>query len=175
MMQRMGEAMSRPFDLLLGRKTYEIFAAHWPYVSDDPVADKLNSVTKYVASKTLDRLEWQNSSLLEGDVAEQVARLKEQDGPEIQVHGSANLIQTLLQHDLVDELRLWTFPVVLGTGKRLFADGTIPAGLKLVDCTPSTTGVVVATYERTGKPEYGSFALDEPTAERERRKRLAED
>jgi dihydrofolate reductase len=176
MFQRMGEAMSTPFDLLLGRKTYEIFAAHWPYVTDDPFADKLNSATKYVASRTLDKLEWQNSTLLDGGVADQIARLKEQEGPEIQVHGSSKLIQTLLQHDLVDEYRLWIFPVVLATGKRLFADGAIPAGLKLVDSATSTTGVLITTYEPAGKPEYGSFALEEPTAaELERQQRLAGD
>ena len=170
--QVMGEAFGRPFDLLLGRKTYEIFAAHWPHATD-PGADVLNSATKYVASRTLAAVEWQNSNLLEGDVAEAIARLKESDGPEIQVHGSANLIQTLLEHDLVDEYRLWIFPVVLGTGKRLFADGAIPSGLKLVDSKTSTTGVLIATYERGGDIEYGSFALEEPTeAERERRERL---
>jgi dihydrofolate reductase len=175
MFQRMGEAMSKPFDLLLGRKTYEIFAAHWPYVTDDPFADKLNSATKYVASRSLDKAEWSNSTLIEGDVAEQVAKLKEDDGPEIQVHGSWNLIQTLLKHDLPDEFRLWFFPLVLGSGKRIFEHGTVPAGLKLVDSTTSTTGVLTATYERAGKLDYGSFALDEPTdAEVERRQRLAD-
>jgi dihydrofolate reductase len=171
--QAMDQAMSRPFDLLLGRKTYEIFAAHWPYVTDDPAADALNSATKYVASRMLDAVEWQNSKLLEGDVAEAVARLKEEDGPEIQVHGSGNLIQTLLEHDLVDEYRLMIFPVVLGTGKRLFADGAIPRGLKLVDSKTSTTGVLIATYEGGGEVEYGSFALEEPTeVELQRRQRL---
>ena len=170
----MGEAMSRPFDLLLGRRTYEIFAAHWPY-STEPGADVLNSATKYVASRTLDAVEWQNSNLLEGDVAEAVARLKNEDGPEIQVHGSGNLIQTLLEHDLVDEYRLWTFPVVLGTGKRLFGDGAVPRALRLVDAKTSATGVVMATYERGGELEYGSFALEEPTeAEVERRRRIVE-
>jgi dihydrofolate reductase len=169
----MGEAFTRPFDLLLGRKTYEIFAAHWPHARDEPGAEQLNSATKYVASRTLEAVEWENSILLEGDAADAVAQLKEQDGPEIQVHGSSNLIQTLLEHDLVDEYRLWTFPVVLGTGKRLFADGAIPRGLKLVDSKVSTTGVVIATYERGGEVEYGSFALEEPTeAEIERRQRL---
>lgn len=169
----MGEAMGRPFDLLLGRKTYEIFAAHWPHATDEPAADVLNRATKYVASTTLDAVEWQNSMLLEGDVAEAVTRLKEDEGPEIQIHGSGNLIQTLLEHDLVDEYRLWIFPVVLGTGKRLFADGAIPRGLKLVDSKTSTTGVVIATYERGGEVEYGSFALEEPTeAELQRRQRL---
>jgi dihydrofolate reductase len=171
--QAMGEAMSRPFDLLLGRRTYEIFAAHWPHATDQPGADVLNNAKKYVASTTLDAVEWQNSILLEGDVAEAIARVKEEEGPEIQVHGSGNLIQTLLEHDLVDELRLWIFPVVLGTGKRLFANGAIPRGLKLVDSKTSTTGVLIATYERGGEVETGSFALEEPTeAELERRRRL---
>ena len=156
--QAMGEAMSRPFDLLLGRKTYEIFAAHWPH-SDEPGADVLNSARKYVASRTLDSVEWQNSLLLEGDAAEAVARLKGEDGPEIQVHGSGNLIQTLLERDLVDEFRLMTYPLVLGTGKRLFGDGAIPRGLRLLDCKTSTTGVLIASYERAGDVEYGSFAL----------------
>jgi dihydrofolate reductase len=171
--QAMGEAMTPPFDLLLGRKTYEIFAAHWPHATDEPGAEVLNSATKYVASRTLDAVDWQNSILLEGEVAEAVARLKEEEGPEIQVHGSGRLIQTLLEHDLVDEYRLWIFPVVLGTGKRLFADGAIPRGLKLVDSKTSTTGVLVATYERGGEVEYGSFALEEPTeAELQQRQRL---
>jgi dihydrofolate reductase len=169
----MDEAMAKPSDLLLGRKTYEIFAAHWPHVADDPTADKLNSATKYVASTTLDRVEWQNSRLLEGEVPDAVRRLKEQSGPEIQVHGSWNLIQTLLEHDLVDEFRLWIFPVVLGTGKRVFGDGAIPRGLRLVDSKTSTTGVLITTYERVGDVEYGSFALAEPTdAEVERRQQL---
>lgn len=173
--QQMAEAMSRPFDLLLGRKTYEIFAAHWPHVTDDPMAETLNSATKYVASRTLDEVEWSRSTLIKDDVAEHVARLKNEEGPEIQVHGSWNLIQTLLKHDLVDEYRLWILPLVLGSGKRIFEDGTIAAGLKLVDSRTSSTGVLIARYERAGKPEYGSFALDEPTdAEVERRRRLAD-
>jgi dihydrofolate reductase len=172
--QRMGEFMGKPFDLLLGRKTYEIFAAYWPYVTDNPAADALNSARKFVASRTLDTVDWSNSTLIEGDVAEAVAKLKEQSGPEIQVHGSGNLIQTLLEHDLVDEFGLWIFPVVLGSGKRLFADGAVPAGLKLVDSQTSTTGVLIASYERAGEVEYGSFAMEEPTeAEVERREHLA--
>ncbi|MGH3019229.1 MAG: dihydrofolate reductase family protein [Gaiellaceae bacterium] len=171
----MGEFMGKPFDLLLGRRTYEIFAAHWPYV-DEPGAAELNRATKYVASRTRDSVEWENSVLLEGDVAEEVARLKREDGPELQVHGSSGLIQTLLEHDLIDELRLWIFPLVLGTGKRIFGDGTIPAGLKLVDSATSSTGVLMTAYERSGAIEYGSFALAEPTdAERERRRKLAEE
>lgn len=160
--QHMDEALSGPFDLLLGRKTYEIFAAHWPNVTDDPAGNALNRATKYVASTTLDKVEWQNSVLIDGDVAEFVTQLKGEDGPEIQVHGSSHLIQTLMRHDLVDEYRLWLFPVLLGSGKRLFSDGTIPAGLKLVDSKMSTTGVVIGTYERAGDIEYGSFALEAP-------------
>jgi dihydrofolate reductase len=148
--------------LLLGRKTYEIFAAHWPRVSgeDDPIAAKLNSVPKYVVSRTLDTVEWNNSTLLQGDIAEEVGKLKDQPGTEIQVTGSGQLIQTLMKHDLVDEYRLWIFPVLLGSGKRLFADGTIPAGLKLADTKISTTGVAIHSYERAGEIAYGSFALE---------------
>jgi dihydrofolate reductase len=172
MQERMGEAMSGPFDLVLGRKTYEIFAAHWPY-SDDPGAERLNSATKHVASTTLATVEWSNSSLIEGDVATAIPRIKAEDGPELQVHGSSHLIQTLLAHELVDEFRLWIFPVVVGPGKRLFGDRTLPAGLRLVDATTSTTGVVLATYQPAGEIQIGSFALDEPTqAEIERRKSL---
>jgi dihydrofolate reductase len=160
--ERMGEVMGGPFDLLLGRRTYEIFAAHWPH-SDEPGAEELNSARKYVASRTLDSVEWNNSTLLEGDVAEAVAKLKQEDGPEIQVYGSGDLLQTLLEHDLVDEFRIMIFPVVLGTGKRLFAEGAVPAGLTLAESAMSTTGVFMATYKREGDIRYGSFALDEPT------------
>jgi dihydrofolate reductase len=148
--------------LLLGRKTYEIFAAHWPRVTDDdPIASKLNSVRKYVASTTLDRVEWNNSTLIDGDVAEEVTKLKDQPGGEIQVLGSCQLIQTLMRHDLVDEYRLWIFPVLLGSGKRLFGDGTMPGGLRLIDTKTSSTGVVIHRYERAGEIEYGSFALEQ--------------
>jgi dihydrofolate reductase len=148
--------------LLLGRKTYEIFAAHWPHIGgEDPIAAKLNSVPKYVASRTLRELAWNNSTLIQGDVAEAVAGLKEQPGGEIQVTGSGELVQTLLAHDLVDEYRLWVFPLVVGEGKRLFARGTIPAALRLVDTTVSTTGVAVHSYQRAGELRYGSFALEQ--------------
>ena len=157
----MMESMGKADALLLGRKTYEIFAGHWPKVGDDdPMAAKLNSVQKYVASRSLDSVDWQNTTLIKGDVAEEVPKLKDEK-VEIQVSGSQNLIQTLLEHDLVDEYRLWFFPVALGTGKRLFADGTIPTNLKLVDSKTSSTGVAMNTYEAAGKPEYGSFALEE--------------
>jgi dihydrofolate reductase len=148
--------------LLLGRRTYEIFAAHWPRVPDpsDPIAAKLNSVRKYVVSRTLSKAEWSNSVLISGDAAARVARLKEEAGAEIGVSGSANLIQTLLKHDLVDEFRLWVFPVVVGSGKRLFGDGAVPGALRLVDTKVSTTGVAIHHYERAGKLEYGSFEVD---------------
>ncbi len=174
--QVMGEYMAKPFELLLGRKTYEIFAAHWPYIKDDPAADKLNSVRKYVISRTLDEASWNNSTLVTGDVAQAIRNLKEQKGPEIQVLGSGNLIQTLLKHDLIDEFRLWIFPVTIGKGKRLFGEGTQPASFKLIDSKTSTTGVIIATYEPAGELKTGSFALDNPTeAETERRKRLADE
>jgi dihydrofolate reductase len=166
-------AEADPYELLLGRGTYEIFAAHWPY-DEGPIADRLNGIRKHVASTTLERVEWNNSTLITGDVAEYVATLKSQDGPEIQVHGSPGLIQTLLEHELIDEFRIWIFPLVIGTGKRFFGDGTIPAGLKLVDSKPSKTGVTINTYERAGEINLGSFEFDEPTAaEIERRQRLA--
>ena len=156
----MGAAMSVPFDLVLGRRTYDIFAAHWPHASDADGAKPLNDATKYVASRSRPTLEWRNSVLIEGDVAEGVAALKQQDGPELQVHGSGNLVQTLLRHDLVDQYRLWIFPLVLGSGKRLFSEGTIPSGLRLVDSRVSTTGVFIGTYEPAGEVVTGSFALD---------------
>jgi dihydrofolate reductase len=170
--QVMGEFMGKSFDLVLGRKTYEIFAAHWPH-TDEPGAAELNRATKYVASRTLQTLEWENSTLLEGDIGEAVARLKEEDGPELQVHGSSDLIQTLLRHGLIDEFRVWIFPVVLGAGKRLFGEGAPPAALKLVDSEVSSTGVVMASYEPSGELKTGSFALEEPTeAELRRREAL---
>jgi len=156
----MGEAMSTGFDLVLGRKTYDIFAAHWPHASEKDGAKPLNDATKYVASRSRPELEWSNSVLIEGDVAQGVAALKQEDGPELQVHGSGDLIQTLLRHDLVDEYRLLIFPLVIGSGKRLFSEGTVPAGLKLLDSTVSTTGVVIGTYEPAGEIVAGSFALE---------------
>jgi len=158
----MGELMSKPFDLVLGRKTYEIFAAFWPY-SDDPGAEPLNKATKHVASTTLTELEWENSKLIEGEAPEGVRALKQEDGPELQVHGSANLIQTLLEHGLIDEFRLWIFPLVLGKGKRLFEGGTLPAGLELASAQVSSSGVIMATYRSGAEIKGGSFVPDEPS------------
>ena len=147
-------AESDPYELLLGRGTYEIFAAHWPY-DEGPIADQLNGTRKHVASRTLAKVEWNNSTLISGDVAEYVAELKRQDGPEIQVHGSPGLIQTLLEHDLIDEYRLWIFPVVVGAGKRFFGEGVIPGALRLIESRVSSTGVTINTYQRAGDIEVG--------------------
>ena len=170
MLSRMAEL--DPYELLLGRGTYEIFAAHWPY-DEGPIADHLNGTRKHVASTTLGEPEWNNTTVIAGDVADYVAELKRGDGPELQVHGSPGLIQTLLEHDLIDEYRIWIFPIVIGTGKRLFGDGAIPMALRLVDSTTTATGVTVNTYVRAGAVEPGSFEFDEPTdAELARRARL---
>jgi dihydrofolate reductase len=153
----MGEATSRPFAMVLGRRTYDIMAAYWPHASEEEGAKVFNDAPKYVASRGRPTLEWSNSVLMEGDAADGLAALKQEDGPELQVHGSANLIQTVLRHRLADQFRLWVFPVVVGPGKRLFGDGTIPAGLRLVDSKVSSTGVVMATYEPAGELVTGSF------------------
>jgi dihydrofolate reductase len=152
----MGESMAPPFDLVLGRKTYEIFAAHWPH-TDDPGAEELNSATKHVASTTLTELEWENSRLIKGNVADDIRALKQEEGPELQVHGSANLIQTLLEHRLIDEFRLKIAPLVLGTGKRLFGDGTAPAGFEVVNSRVLASGVYAVTYRSGTEIVYGTF------------------
>ncbi len=165
----MDAAVGRLDALLLGRRTYEIFAAHWPNVSGDPLADAFNRVPKHVASTTLETASWSNSTVLGEDVPGEVRRLKGERDGEIQVHGSWGLIRTLLAHDLVDVFRLMTFPVVVGAGKRLFGDGTVPAGFELTEHAVTSTGVVVATYEKAGGIAYGSFALEEPAGETRRR------
>jgi dihydrofolate reductase len=162
-----------PFDIVLGRKTYEIFAAHWPY-AEGPMADTLNAARKYVASNTLQSADWRNSVVLSGDVPAQLRELKEQDGPELRVLGSANLIQTLNAHGLVDEYGLWIQPVIVGKGKRIFGDDLEAASLDLVETKTSTTGVLLNRYRKAGPVETGSFAFEEPTeAEVERRERMA--
>jgi dihydrofolate reductase len=146
--------------LLLGRKTYEIFAGYWPTApADNPIAVKLNAVPKYVASRTLDRVEWNNSTLLDGEIADEVTRIK--DGyDETHIIGSGDLVQTLLREDLVDRFNLWVYPVLLGSGKRLFADGTIPTALRLVDSAAFGAGAVLLVYQRAGKPTYGTIGSD---------------
>jgi dihydrofolate reductase len=159
--QVMGEATSRPFAMVLGRRTFDIMAAYWPHAPEEEGGKVFNEATKYVATRGRPNLAaWSNSVLIEGDAAEGLTALKAEDGPELQVHGSVNLIQTLLRHNLVDQFRLWVFPLVIGTGKRLFAEGTIPSGLTLVDHKVSTTGVVIGTYEPAGEIATGSFAPD---------------
>ncbi len=159
--EQMGEIVNDQFDaadaLLLGRKTYEIFASYWPYFepADDPLATKLNSMPKYVASRTLDAVEWRNSTLLAGDVAGAVEDLKNQRGDVVMTQGSTDLIQTLLSQDLVDEFQLWISPLVLGEGKRLFGNGTIPAALELTNVETSRTGVQILRYKRAGEIENG--------------------
>ncbi len=148
--------MAKPFDLLIGRKTYEIFAAYWP-ISKEPGADKINAAKKYVVSTSLGKLSWNNSSLISSDVVDKIKKLKNQDGPEIQVHGSSNLIQTLLKNDLINEFRLKIFPVTIGSGKRLFGEGTLPASFRLIESQTSTIGIIVVTYVRDGEIKTGSF------------------
>lgn len=150
----MGEQMKQPFNLLLGRKTFEIFASYWP--QHESVWPGINESVKYVVSNTLSEHSWENSVFLKGDVVEEIKKLKNQDGPNLYVHGSGNLIQTLLKNDLVDELWLKTFPITLGSGKRLFAEGTIPAAFKLTSHQVSPSGVIFANYERGGEIVTGT-------------------
>ncbi|MEO5760241.1 MAG: dihydrofolate reductase family protein [Mesorhizobium sp.] len=169
----MGEAFSKPFDLLLGRKTYDIFAAHWPYQENDPIAESFNTVTKYVATHRPDSLSWQNTQPLGDDVVATLRKLKQEDGPDLLIQGSSELIQTLLANDLIDEISLLIFPLVLGKGKRMFGNGTMPSALKLTRSQTSSTGVIMATYERGGEIKVGSFAPETlSAAEIERRKNL---
>ena len=151
----MAEQMGKPFDLLLGRKTFEIFASYWPYHEDEG-AD-INKATKLVASNTLTKHEWNKSVFLKGNVVDEIKKLKERAGPDLQVHGSGNLIQTLLKHDLVDEFWLKIFPITLGMGKRLFAEGTVPRAFTLFESKTSPRGVIVVSYVRAGKVKTGSF------------------
>jgi dihydrofolate reductase len=151
--QTMAEQMSKPFDLLLGRKTFEIFASYWPNHAEE--GPEINRATKYVVSNTMKSHEWQKSVFLSGNVVDAIKKLKAEDGLDLQVHGSANLIQTLLKHDLVDELWLKIFPVTLGTGKRLFAEGTIPKAFKVTESKLTPSGVIIANYQRAGEVVTG--------------------
>jgi dihydrofolate reductase len=161
----MTEWTKRAGAFLLGRKTYEIFAASWPKSTDptDEIATALNTRPKFVASRTLDETTWNNAHVIKGDVAEEVAKLKAQDGGEIQVHGSGNLLQTLLARDLVDTLRIWQFPVVIGNGKRLFGNGTIPLAFRLVETRQTAPGAVLHVYERVGGLRYGEVEVGQDT------------
>ncbi|PBB25086.1 MULTISPECIES: dihydrofolate reductase family protein [unclassified Mesorhizobium] len=166
----MDELFSKPFALLLGRRTYDIFAAYWPY-QKDPIADAFNPATKYVATHRPDTLTWQNTQWLGEDIVAALRRLKQEDGPDLLIQGSADLIQTLLANGLIDEIRLMIFPLLLGKGKRLFGEDAMPAAFKLVKSQTSSTGVIIASYERAGEIEVGSFVTGEPSdAELERRR-----
>jgi dihydrofolate reductase len=153
--QVMSEQMDRPFDLLLGRKTFEIFASYWPQHQEE--GPGINQATKFVASNTLTIHEWSKSVFLKGDVASEIKKIKQLDGPDLQVHGSSNLIQTLLEYDLIDEFWLKIFPVTLGAGKRLFDKGTMPAAFALVESKASPSGVIIANFKRAGDVKTGSF------------------
>jgi dihydrofolate reductase len=154
--QEMAKQMGHKFDLLLGRRTYEIFASHWPHVQG-PIGDPINNATKYVATNRPLAKDW-NTVRLEGDLVEAIRKLKTGSGPDLQVHGSGTLIQTLLRNDLVDELWLKIFPVTIGSGRRLFAEGTAHAGFALVESSASPSGVIIAKYKRAGEVKSGSFA-----------------
>ena len=156
--REMAIQMSRPFDLLLGRKTYDIFASYWPNANpDDLGAAALNGATKYVVSKTLVNPSWKNTIVINGDAVREIEKIRKMNGPDLQVHGSSNLIQTLLKNDMVDEFWLKIFPVTLGSGKRLFGEGTLPAAFTLQKCESSPNGVIVASYIRDGAIKTGSF------------------
>lgn len=162
-----GEAFARPFDLLLGRKTYDIFAAHWPRITDPkaedyPIAETFNRVRKYVLTHRPDALPWSHSEALKGDPAAAIRNLKREDGPDLLTQGSSELLHLLFAHDLVDELHLLTFPILLGKGKRVFDGKGAPAGLRLASSRTSPNGVVIGTYARHGEVKTGSFALPEP-------------
>lgn len=157
----MTEVFDRADAFLLGRRTYDIFAASWPKVTDpnDPIASRLNTLPKYVASTTLGSADWHNTTIIKGDVVAEVARLKEAPGRELQVHGSGMLARTLIENDLLDEFRLLVFPVLVGAGRRLFADAGVATGLRLVDSRTTGSGTAIHVYRSTGRPEFGEFEL----------------
>ena len=173
--QAIGDLMSQPFDLLLGRRTYEIFAAYWPYEQNNPVGSLFNSIHKYAVSGKPMELGWEKSTLITGDVVAGLRELKQQEGPNLLVHGSSRLVQTLLANGLVDSLHVWIFPLTIGKGKRLFEEGTPPASWKLVEVKTATKGAIIASYEPAGDIQLGSFIEGDPSeAELARRKRVAE-
>jgi dihydrofolate reductase len=172
--QQMDGLMGGDFDLLLGRNTYDIFAAYWPFQSGDPIGEKFDAVTKYVVTSSTEPLGWANSVAINGDAAAGIAKVKASEGPDLLIQGSTKLYPALLEAGLIDRLFLMTFPVVLGGGKRLFADGVKPGAMRLVESTASTTGVIIATYEPAGPVPIGSFVTGEPSAlEIARREKMA--
>ena len=148
--QAIGETIAGKFDMLLGRRTYEIFAAYWPNQGDNPIAKAFNKATKYVVTHCLDQLDWQKSQHIGGDVVDEVRRLKASDGPALHIWGSSELLQTLIAPEVVDEYRIWVFPLVLGEGKRLFENGVPPRGLTLVATASTPMGVLLNTYRPAG-------------------------
>ena len=172
--QAIREIIAGEFDMLLGRRTYEIFAAFWPNHGDNPIGKAFNKATKYVVTRSLGQLDWENSQLIGGDVVGELRRLKASDGPALHVWGSSELLQTLIAAELVDEYRLWVFPLVLGEGKRLFENGVPPRGLTLVETRGTPSGVLVNTYHPAGPLPRGSAQAETPSeAELVRRKKLA--
>src|SRR5688500_8936085 len=170
----LNEIMSSEFDLLLGRRTYEIFAAYWPYAGDNPIAKAFNKATKFVVTRSLDRFDWVNSQPIGGDAVDGIRRLKKSDGPELHIWGSSELLQTLIAAELVDEFRVWVFPLVLGKGKRLFENGVPPRGLTLMESRSAPNGVLFNTYRPAGPLPGGYLAPEKPSAaELARRKKLA--
>ncbi|QJB32270.1 dihydrofolate reductase [Chitinophaga oryzae] len=176
MNQKIIAVMDQPFDLLLGRRTYDIFAAHWPHYNDG-IGKKFNQAEKFVVSHNAIPLPWQHATLITGDVVEALQALKNTDGPNLLVYGSSQLMQTLLAHRLADIVHMWLFPVTIGSGKRQFADGTLPGSWKLTDATPTSTGVIMTTYEPAGALQTRAIESKPPSAaELERRQKvLAED
>lgn len=171
-----GDFVSQPFDLLLGRRTYDIFSAYWPYEKEGPIAKNFNRTAKYVVSHHNIDLTWNNSNLVTGDVVGELRKLKKQDGKDLWVYGSADLIQTLLKNELIDRMYLWIHPVTLGTGRKLFKDGILAKAWKLVDSKASSTGVILAKYEPAGEIIPGSFVQQEPSKEElKRREKLAKE
>ena len=172
--EALGEIMSGEFDLLLGRRTYEIFAAYWPHAGDNPIAKAFNRAAKFVVTRSLDRLDWANSQPIGGDAVDGIRRLKASDGPELHIWGSSELLQTLIAADLVDEFRVWVYPLVLGRGRRLFEKGVPPRGLTLVESRRGSTGVLLNTYRPAGPLPRPSLDPGNPSAaELARRTKLA--
>ena len=157
LIQAVGETIAGEFDMLLGRRTYEIFAAYWPHQRDNPIAKAFNKATKYVVTRSLDHLDWETSLHIGGDVVDEVRRLKASDGPALHIWGSSELLQTLIAADLVDEFRIWVFPLMLGEGKRLFESSVPPRGLTLVETRSTPMGVLINTYRPAGSVKTGSF------------------
>ncbi len=172
--EALGEIISGEFDLLLGRRTYEIFAAYWPHSGDNAIAKAFNKAAKYVVTNSLDRFDWVNTHRMTGDAVDGIRRLKASDGPELHIWGSGELLQTLIAAELIDEYRVWVFPLVLGKGKRFFENGVPPGGLTLVEsrCTPR--GVLLNTYRPAGPLPGGSPVTENPSdAELARRQKIA--